>query len=136
VSVRVPVTDGLFSADGEPRLHGSRCLSCGGHHFPRHTTCPYCSSGDVDAADLSTTGSLWAWTAVTARPPGYNGPVPYGFGVVELPERIRVIALLTESDPSRLRAGQPMRLTTIELESTTDDDGATETVLSYGFEPT
>jgi uncharacterized OB-fold protein len=72
---------------------------------------------------------------VTARPPGYEGVVPYGFGVVELPEGIRVITLLTESDPARLEAGQAMRLTTVELETRTDDDGSPATVLTYAFEP-
>ncbi len=60
---------------------------------------------------LSARPTLWAWTAVTAAPPGYTGPVPYGFGVVELVhERLRVITRLTESDPARLEFGQPMTL--------------------------
>jgi uncharacterized OB-fold protein len=59
---------------------------------------------------------LWAWTAVIAAPPGYDGPVPYGFGVVELDaERLRVIARLRESDPARLTFGQPMTLVADEL---------------------
>jgi len=54
---------------------------------------------------------LWAWTAVTAAPPGYEGPVPYGFGVVELTrERLRIVTRLVESDPGRLEFGQPMTL--------------------------
>ena len=60
---------------------------------------------------LSEVGRLWAWTAVTAAPPGYEGPVPYGFGIVELEaEALRVVGRLTEPDPSRLAAGQPMRV--------------------------
>jgi uncharacterized OB-fold protein len=54
---------------------------------------------------------LWAWTAVTAAPPGYEGPIPYGFGIVELEaEGLRIVTRLTEPDPSQLQAGQPMRL--------------------------
>ena len=37
---------------------------------------------------------------MTAPPPGYQGEVPYGIGVVELPEGVRVITRLTESDPA------------------------------------
>jgi uncharacterized OB-fold protein len=69
---------------------------------------------------------LWAWTAVTAAPPGYTGDVPYGFGVVELPEGLRVITRLTESDVDALSFGQAMRLTTVPLH----DD-----VVTYAFEP-
>ncbi len=106
----VPVHDGLFVAGSPPRLLGSRCRACTGHHFPRHRTCPYCASDQVDEVELSPTGTLWSWTAVTAAPPGYRGAVPYGFGVVELPEGLRVVTRLTESDPSRLRSGQAMEL--------------------------
>ena len=54
--------------------------------------CPYCSAIEVDAVELSPDGALWAWTAVTSAPPGYRGVVPYGFGVVELPEGLRVVS--------------------------------------------
>lgn len=135
MTVSVPVTEGLFTTEGETRLLGSRCRSCGGHHFPRHTTCPYCSSDEVEPADLSTAGTLWAWTSVTAPPPGYGGVVPFGFGVVELPEGLRVITLLTESDPARLHAGQPMRITVLDLERSTADDGSATVVRTYAFEP-
>ena len=48
---------------------------------------------------------------MTAAPPGYNGPVPYGFGVVELDGiGLRVVGRLTEADPARSRAAMPMRL--------------------------
>jgi uncharacterized OB-fold protein len=126
VDVTVPVRDGLL-ADGEPpRLLGSRCRTCGGHHFPRHQTCAYCSSEDVEAVELSPTGTLWTWTAVTAPPPGYQGDVPYGFGVVELPEGLRIVTRLTEPDVARLRAGQAMHLVVAPLH----DD-----VVTYAFAP-
>jgi uncharacterized protein len=73
---------------------------------------------------------LWAWTAVTAAPPGYEGPVPYGFGVVELPEGVRVITRLTESDPAKLTQGQAMRLV---LDPLVDD--AERNVITYAFAP-
>ncbi|MFL6239866.1 MAG: Zn-ribbon domain-containing OB-fold protein [Actinomycetes bacterium] len=117
------VHDDLFTA--EPRLLGSHCSDCDGYHFPRHETCPYCSSDSVRAVELSPTGSLWSWTAVTAAPPGYEGDVPFGFGVVELPEGVRVITRLTESDPHKLQLGQEMRLVLAPLH----DD-----VVTYAFE--
>jgi uncharacterized OB-fold protein len=127
----VPVREGLFtmSSDGTARLIGGRCRSCGQHQFPLAATCPYCSDGEVDEVLLSADGSLWAWTAVTAPPPGYLGEVPFGFGVVELPEGVRVITRLTEPEPSRLRFGQDMRLSVVPLH--TDDDG--RTVVTYAF---
>ena len=125
------VHEGLFSVGDVPRLLGSRCGVCGHHHFPRTEVCPYCASDGCSPVELSATGRLWAWTAVQAAPPGYLGDVPYGFGVVELPEGIRILSRLTEADPARLSDGQPMRLCVVELHR--DDDG--RRVLTYAFGP-
>ena len=129
----VPVREGLFTSapGGAVHLVGGRCTSCGEHHFPRLTTCPSCSSGVCEEILLSDRGSLWVWTAVTAPPPGYRGEVPFGFGVVELPEGLRVITRLTEALPSRLVFGQSMRLDVVPLH--VDDDG--RTVVTYAFTP-
>lgn len=131
MGTRVAVRDGLFEDGDEPRLLGSRCADCGGHHFPCHDTCPYCASSAVTPAALSRRGQLWAFTAVTAAPPGYRGAVPYGFGVVELPEGVRVITRLTEADPAKLTAGQDMQLVVVPLH--VDDDG--NDVVTYAFAP-
>ena len=97
------------TADGV-RLLGSRCAACERHLFPAQETCTYCGSDSTEPVALSASATLWGWTAVTNAPPGYDGPVPYGFGVVELPEGIRIVTPLTEADPSRLSFGQPMAL--------------------------
>lgn len=97
--------------------------------FPRQEICPYCSAEHVDGVELSRNGALWAWTAVTAAPPGYEGPVPYGFGVVELQDGVRVVTRLTESDPTSLHHGQAMKLTTEVLPF----EG--RRVLTYAFAP-
>ncbi|MCE7885697.1 MAG: OB-fold domain-containing protein [Actinobacteria bacterium ATB1] len=74
---------------------------------------------------------LWAFTTVNAAPPGYEGPVPYGFGVVELPGGMRLVTRLTETDHSVLEEGMPMVLTHDVV--ATDADG-TE-VVSWAFAP-
>jgi len=125
------VKEGLFTDSEAPELLGSRCTICAAHHFPRHDTCPYCSSEETQPAALSAVGVLWAWTAVTAAPPGYRGETPYGVGVVELPEGIRVITRLTESDPAALVAGQSMELRIVPLH--TDDEG--NEVVTFAFAP-
>jgi len=128
VPATAPVHEGLFADD---HLIGGRCGTCAHHHFPAAPTCPYCRSTDVVEVVLSDTGTLWAWTAVTAPPPGYRGEVPFGFGVVELPEGIRVVTRLTEPDPARLSFGMPVRLAIVPLH--TADDGTT--VVTYAFGP-
>jgi uncharacterized OB-fold protein len=129
VSGRVLVREGLFTDSNPPVLLGSRCTVCSRTHFPRADTCPYCAAVDPEPVELSRRGTLWAWTAVTAPPPGYQGEVPFGFGVVELPEGVRVIARLTESDPASLSKGQAMELRVVPLHR--DDNG--NDVVTYAF---
>ena len=126
----VAVREGLFVVGDDPVLVGGRCRECEKVCFPLQETCPYCSCEPVVQIELSRSGALWAWTAVTSAPPGYEGPVPYGFGVVELPEGVRVITRLTEPDPSKLELGQAMELVLEPL--TVDGD---RTVLTYAFAP-
>lgn len=113
-----PVAEGLFELDGDGSitLIGGFSRISGHHHFPLGPVCPYTGADDVERVLLPRDGRLWAWTAVTHPPPGYDGPIPYGFGVVELGGiGLRVVTRLTESDPSRLHPGQPMTLVTDDL---------------------
>ena len=128
-----PVHGGLFTFDrhGSIRLTGGFSPSSGRYHFPLLPACPYTGSPDVRPVELSGHGTLWGWTAVTARPPGYRGEVPFGFGVVELPEGLRVITRLTEPDPAQLAFGMPMTLVAAPLH--TDDDGTP--VVTWAFAP-
>jgi uncharacterized OB-fold protein len=128
------ITEGLFEIgdDSAIALIGGYSPSSGRYHFPLLDSCPYTGAADVDRVLLSSEATLWAWTAVTAAPPGYAGPVPFGFGVVELVrEQLRVITRLTEADPGRLVFGQSMRLV---AESLPLESG--ETVTTWAFEST
>jgi uncharacterized OB-fold protein len=125
----VPVHEGLFTLE-PPHLIGGRCEDCGQYQFPRLTTCPYCSGDRVTEALLSERGTLWGWTAVTAAPPGFHGDVPFGFGVVELPEGLRVITRLSHPVDD-FTFGMPMQLRLATLH--TNDEG--EDVVTYEFTP-
>jgi len=126
------ISDGLFEVhdDGTIALVGGYSPTSDRYHFPRLDTCPYTGATDIETVTLSADATLWLWTAVTAAPPGYRGPVPFGFGVVELErEHLRVITRLTEPDPERLIFGQPMRLVADTLPDEND-----EPVITWAFE--
>jgi len=135
---RRPVHDGLFGENGpgDAYLLGGRCEACGRVQFPMAATCPACGADTIIEVRLSDHGTLWGWTAITAPPPGSLGDVPFGFGVVELPEGLRVITRLEEADPARLSFGMPMTLVLTELGPDPDPDGDGEIVTSYSFTPT
>ncbi|HEV7733107.1 MAG TPA: OB-fold domain-containing protein [Candidatus Binatia bacterium] len=133
MSTARPITPGLFRDEPDgPRLLAGRCAACSRLHFPATSTCPYCGTADATPAAIGARGTLWLWTVVSTRPPGYRGPVPFGFGVVELADDgLRVVTRLTEADLASLRHGLPMRLVLDTL--FTDDEGAD--VVSYAYQP-
>jgi uncharacterized OB-fold protein len=107
------------------------CVACDRHSFPIAPDCPLCGVPDPVRVSLSTSGILWAWTEVTAAPPGYHGEVPYGFGVVELPEGVRVITRLA-GGIADYEFGQPMHLGFVELPGAGEDH---EPVTTWEFHP-
>jgi uncharacterized OB-fold protein len=129
----VPVTPGLFKQDhgGTWYLVAGYCEECARLHFPRSPNFPYCSSESCGERLVGNTGKLHLFTTVVNRPPGYRGAVPFGFGVVELPEGLRVVSRLTESDVSRLHFGQSVRLVVTPLHQ--DEEG--RSVTTYAFRP-
>lgn len=119
-------------------LVGGYCASSDRYHFPLQHCCPYSGATDVARVELSDRATLWGWTTVTAAPPGYSGPVPYGFGVVELTQGtgtgLRIVTRIaagTADAFERLEFGTAMRLAAEPV--ATRDDG--ETIVAWTFVP-
>ncbi|MEW6268069.1 MAG: OB-fold domain-containing protein [Thermodesulfobacteriota bacterium] len=130
----VPIHPGLFTMPGDPRgprLLAGRCAACGRHSFPAAATCPYCTADGCQPVPVGAHGSLYLWTVVNARPPGYRGEVPYGFGIVELPEGLRVVGRIDETDLDVLRPGLRLELAIAPLY--VNDAG--DEVLSFSYRP-
>lgn len=105
--------------------------------FPVQDHCPKCSGAEMSDVLLPRRGTIVAWTT-QGFPPGapYAGPtgkdfVPFGVGLVQLGDVIRVEGRLTENDPAKLQFGQEVELTMIPF--TTDAEG-TE-VVTFAFQP-
>jgi len=129
---RIPLREGLFSlaADGRSgRLQASRCDGCRRHSFPAQSTCPYCGSEACPTIELGSRGVLEVCTTVVNRPPGYEGPMPFGFGVVELPEGLRIIARI-----QRPQQAHPGGRVSLVFETLTTDEQGRE-IVTYAFQP-
>jgi uncharacterized OB-fold protein len=128
-----PVDAGLWVAcTSGPQLVGSRCRSCRTTVFPRQQSCPRCSGRDTEDHLLPSRGTLWSFT-VQGFPPKapYAGPVgddfvPYGVGYVQLDDEVVVETRLTESDPDRMRIGDPVELVIVP---------AYDDVVTFAFAP-
>ncbi|MFD7923454.1 Zn-ribbon domain-containing OB-fold protein [Streptomyces sp. NPDC059740] len=84
--------------------------------YPAEDTCPRCG-GTAEPAVLRGTGTLWTWTVQRHAPksPPYQAPpggfVPFAVGYVELPEGVRVAAVLDVDDLADVHIGMPLRVT-------------------------
>ena len=123
--------------DDSPQLIGSRCGACGATTFPVQQRCPKCSGADMSEVLLPRRGTLVAWTTQGFPPgPPYKGPtgkdfVPFGMGLIQLDDVIRVEGRLTENDPAKLQFGQEVELTMVPF--ATDDDG--NEIVTFAFQP-
>ncbi len=126
-----------WPSDG-PQLIGGRCTECGSVTFPNPASCARCGSVAIDAHLLARRGTLWTFTTQGFLPPQpYAGGetnetfVPYGMGVVQLGDEVRVEARLTTADLDVLHIGMEMELVVVPFR--TDDDGTT--VMTFAFAP-
>jgi uncharacterized OB-fold protein len=123
--------------DENTQLIGSKCGACGATVFPTQDHCPRCSAADMSEILLPRRGTLVAWTT-QGFPPGapYAGAsgkdfTPFGVGLVQLDDVIRVEGRLTENDPEKLQFGMDVELTMIPF--ATDDEG--NEVVTFAFRP-
>jgi uncharacterized protein len=133
----MPVAQGLFRNEGAgPRLIGTRCASCGAHYFPTSLSCrnPRCREKQVEEVLLSPRGTLYSHTLQAYRPPPLfrmEPWAPYAIGLVELPEGLRVMGMLTGCEPDAWEIGASVELT---LEALYRDEQGHE-VMTYKFRP-
>ena len=133
----VPVAENLFrcTADG-PALIGTRCTGCGTHYFPKSLSCrnPACHEKAVEEVTMGRRGRLYSYTVQAYRPPALfriDAWAPYVIGLVELPEGLRVMGMLTGCDAGDVRIDMSLELVIEVLYR--DDQG--RDVTTYMFAP-
>lgn len=134
---QVPVAEDLFrdSAEG-PALVGTKCTGCGAHYFPKSLSCrnPACDTKMVTETMLGRRGTLYSYTVQGYRPPALFGMdpwEPYALGLVELPEGLRVMGMLTGCPLDEIHIDMPVELTIATLYS----DAEGRDVLTYKYRP-
>ena len=91
-----------------PVLVGSRCGGCGTVAFPAARGCQKCGRQAMEPLELGRRGVVWGFTVQRFAPksPPYvvppGGFQPFAVGYVELPEGVRVEAVLDCTDFAEL----------------------------------
>ena len=101
-------------------LTGSRCRDCGTVAFPPARGCQSCGRQSMTALELSGHGTVWGFTVQRFAPksPPYVVPeagfVPFAVGYVELPEGVKVEAVLDCTDFDELDDKAQVTLVSVE----------------------
>ena len=133
-----PLADVFTWPADEPRLIGSRCEHCEAVTFPKQSRCPRCSTPNMAELPLPTSGTLVSWTTQGFPPvlpylPDPTGQAfePFGVGLVQLDDVVRVEARLTESDPAKLDFDMPVELAIVPFYVDADGDE----IMTFAFAP-
>jgi uncharacterized protein len=137
--MRKPLAPGLFTwPDVDPQLIGSRCGGCAATTFPTQSRCPRCGGRDMSELLLPRRGTLVSFTTQEYPPIlPYAGDdsgasfEPFGVGLVQLDDVVRIDARLTESDPTKLAFGMHVELKVIPFYT----DSAGDEVVTFAFAP-
>jgi len=133
---KVPIVEGLFDwPSKEPALIVSKCKKCGALCFPK---APFCINPDcektrenVQEIKLSRKGKIWTYTVQVYSPPApfKREPFePFAIAMIDFPEGIRVLGMLTEKN--NLRIGMEVETTIGKLYEDEDNE-----YLTWMFKP-
>ena len=122
----------------DPQLIGGRCVACGSVTFPAPSSCARCGVTDIEQHLLPRRGTLWTFTTQEFLPkePYAGGETmetfkPYGVGLVQLGDEVRVEGRLTTADVNELRIGMEMEVVVVPFR--VDPDG--DSVVTFAFKP-
>lgn len=95
--------------DGSPPyLKGYRCQKCGQLDFPKLSPCPSCWGTEFEVVPLSRKGKLYSYADIYVGQPGLE--TPYVIGYIDLPENIRIFAML-EGETESFKCDEEVELT-------------------------
>jgi uncharacterized OB-fold protein len=113
---------GLFEWDGdlEPGselfLVASWCSSCDRHEFPCREECLACGKATVTRR-LAPGGTISQFTSVNHPPPGGLVEVPYAVAVVDFPEDISILGLVSNvSNSGDLAFGDEVAVVAVDVD--------------------
>ncbi|WP_078323203.1 Zn-ribbon domain-containing OB-fold protein [Mycobacteroides salmoniphilum] len=122
----------------DPQLIASRCHGCAAMTFPAQECCPNCSQLPMVSVPLPRSGTLVSWTTQGFLPgaPYVGGKdpkkfTPFGVGLVQLGDLLRVEGRLTENDPDKLKFGMDVELVMVPL--AIDEHG--DELITFAFRP-
>ena len=96
------------------RLEGVQCTSCRKTFYPKQYLC-VCGSKNFSPIILSGKGHIATFSLITNPPKAFESEAPYLIAMVELKEKIKIIAQLTDIEINDVRIGMCVEATIRKL---------------------
>ncbi|MBF0501180.1 MAG: Zn-ribbon domain-containing OB-fold protein [Candidatus Riflebacteria bacterium] len=90
------------------RLEAGKCKKCKVINFPSRLVCPECGGKTFETVKLSGKGKLDTFTIIRVAPEGFGDEVPYAVGIIDLKDGVRLMAQITDCDPTTLKTGDKL----------------------------
>lgn len=110
------------------RLEAARCKKCGKIFFPARLVCDCCKARDFEKLNLPWEGTLVTFSVIHVPPAGFSDQTPYGAGIVEVMDGVRITCQIVDMKPEELKIGQKLK-----LEFRLIQRGSSQDVLCYGY---
>ncbi len=87
-------------------LAGNKCETCGTSYFPARKVCPNCRRrGKLVDESMPRKGKIVSWTQCFVGPTGFEHETPYFVAIIELENKVRLLAQLVDSDEKKVKTG-------------------------------
>ncbi len=94
----------------------TKCQQCGKAFFPPKADCPRCVSSNVEWLEISSIGTLLAFTVVNYGPSGFENDTPYTLGIAEFEEGVKVLGRVSKAiSPEDVKVGMRVKLAPLKL---------------------
>lgn len=114
------------------RMLGSRCDKCGSEAFPPVNICRNCRGEKMIEVEMPASGKLLSFTLQKESVSGFEEQEPMVFGLIELPNRVKVVAQLVDVPYDSLTIGQKVRAVFRRIKS---DGPSGQIYYGYKFSP-
>lgn len=111
-------TQQFWEGLGRGKWQSTCCEACGKFTFPPKPICPHCWSDKMAWKDLTSKGTLYAWTRIHSAPKVFVDEAPYAVCVVDLDIGLRIATRLVEGGGKDFQCGMPVELVVLKF-----DDG-------------
>jgi uncharacterized OB-fold protein len=92
------------------RLEAGKCNNCGKIFFPARLICNNCKGREFTTINLSPEGEIVTYTIIHVAPKDFSIQTPYAVGIIELKEKVRILAQIVDCNLDELEIGKKVKV--------------------------